>query len=421
MGLLDYLKGVFDQTTGNNDPMPPTPANGLLALSSKDKSGALGQALFQAGMGILSAKTGGNIGAAIGQGGMQGVQAYGSAIDDLKREKLQGYQIQRQQQREATQDERQAKLDGYTDINFNNQQTQFQQSQAKTQAMQELAKKHLKPDGSFDQNGYVAELYQYDPKEAMDYREKMDLAGERRASMALNREISNKAQFGGQEIMKDEAGNLFYGTTIRDPRTQQIVPSIVAADGSGVKPQGRLMIANNSYGLTAGEKVQQVGNEKTAELSAGAKGAAKAEMKGFGTTMAAIERAKEILPTATDSLVGRGRDAVFGAFGATTKAAQDASELDTTAGWLMTNVPKFSGPQSDKDVMTYNIMAGQVGDRSKPHAERLRSLQTLEQFMKLKNQENEALVGSGQYQQPSTQNNNVSANQPPQRTFKVLR
>jgi hypothetical protein len=168
MGIFDSW-GI-DQTTGNNDPL-----GGLLTLSKKDKSGALGQALFQAGMGILSAKTGGNIGAAIGQGGMQGVQAYGSAIDDLKREKLQGYQMQHQRtqdetesERMARQDERQAKLDGFAETNANNQQTVFQQSQAKMQAMKDLAAKYSQ-GGRFDEAGYINELSSVDPDKAMEY------------------------------------------------------------------------------------------------------------------------------------------------------------------------------------------------------------------------------------------------------------
>lgn len=408
MGLLDLFMGG---SNGIVDPAMAAKAAGsgglldFLTPTDADKTAALKRGLLAAGFGMLSAKTGGNALAALGQGGAQGVGAYDDMLQQQKQQKLTGYNMQRQQKQDDWSSEVQShQRAGWGREDANN---------AAIDAYKENFGQFKKPDGSFDERAAIAAYGSVDPASALKMQNDYEMKKEAIAARQQQASLANKAQFGGQEILKDEAGNLFFGTTIKDPSTKQIIPSVVAVDGTGIKPTGRLKIANNPYGLTDTEKVNQTGKEKAAEINATAEGAAKADMKGFGTTMSAIARAKELLPTATDSLMGKGRDALLGAVGATTKAAQDAAELETTAGWLMTNVPKFSGPQSDKDTATYNIMAGNVGDRSKPYKERMRSLQALEQFMQAKNQENVNLVGGNTTQAPATNT--------PQRTFKVLR
>lgn len=67
-------------------------------------------------------------------------------------------------------------------------------------------------------------------------------------------------QFGESLTLKDDEGRLFVGTQVRDPATGEITPKFAAVDGTGKPPTGRLQIAGQ-YGLTANEKVQQVGEE----------------------------------------------------------------------------------------------------------------------------------------------------------------
>lgn len=72
-----------------------------------------------------------------------------------------------------------------------------------------------------------------------------------------------KIQFGGQNVFKDAKGNLFYGTTRRDPATGEVQSVMSAIDGTGRQPEGRLQQAG-TYGLTAQEKVGQIASERTA-------------------------------------------------------------------------------------------------------------------------------------------------------------
>ena len=72
-----------------------------------------------------------------------------------------------------------------------------------------------------------------------------------------------KFQFGGQKTFKDDKGNLFFGTSRRNPSTGEVESVISSVSGEDIQPQGALEEAG-AYGLTAKEKVDQVGKEKGA-------------------------------------------------------------------------------------------------------------------------------------------------------------
>lgn len=100
-----------------------------------------------------------------------------------------------------------------------------------------------------------------------------------------------------------------------------------------------------------------------------------------------IERARHFLnpklnggPTASGfgSLVDQGASFI----GLTTPSAEKAAALDTISGWLTANVPRMEGPQSNYDVENYKTMAGRVGDRRLPVAQRVAALDELEAMHK---------------------------------------
>lgn len=102
------------------------------------------------------------------------------------------------------------------------------------------------------------------------------------------------------------------------------------------------------------------------------------EQKRQGQLGAGVDRAIELLnqkPTASGG--GALMDSAANFFGGSTKGADTASKLDTLSGWLVSNVPRMEGPQSDKDVLTYKTMAAEVGDRTKPISQRLAAAQEL--------------------------------------------
>jgi hypothetical protein len=94
-----------------------------------------------------------------------------------------------------------------------------------------------------------------------------------------------------------------------------------------------------------------------------------------------IGQARDLLKKATGSGVGKMVDAAGNMVGVSTAGADAAAQLETLSGWMTSNVPRFEGPQSDKDTSTYQIMAARVGDRGVPVSQRMAALDTVEQLM----------------------------------------
>jgi len=130
-------------------------------------------------------------------------------------------------------------------------------------------------------------------------------------------------------------------------------------------------------------KAQEVKSIKDAEAAADrAKTAAGKAVSARDLTMN-IWRARELLksdPTASGA--GAAVDKLMAWGGLTTKGANAASALDTLSGWMTANVPRMEGPQSNYDMENYKIMAGRVGDRTLPIAQRLAALDELEKIQK---------------------------------------
>jgi hypothetical protein len=93
--------------------------------------------------------------------------------------------------------------------------------------------------------------------------------------------------------------------------------------------------------------------------------------------LSALTDAENILKggRATASGIGNVVDAGARVVGVSTPGAQDAARLESLSGWLVSNVPRMEGPQSNYDVQIYMTMAGKVGDRTTPIPERMAALQ----------------------------------------------
>jgi hypothetical protein len=68
--------------------------------------------------------------------------------------------------------------------------------------------------------------------------------------------------------------------------------------------------------------------------------------------------------------------------GQSTPGAQRAGQLESLSGWLVANVPRMEGPQSNFDVQNYMTMAGKIGDRTVPVKERLAALDQVRELQK---------------------------------------
>lgn len=91
-----------------------------------------------------------------------------------------------------------------------------------------------------------------------------------------------------------------------------------------------------------------------------------------------IQKARETLPGATGSGVGALADTAGRYVGVTSDSAKRAAQLEALGGALVMKMPRMEGPQSNLDQILYREMAGKIGDRTVPVAEREAALQTVE-------------------------------------------
>ncbi len=133
------------------------------------------------------------------------------------------------------------------------------------------------------------------------------------------------------------------GPMIVDPRTGRATP--VTMNGAPVAPKGTAQKVQDAH---------SIGN--------------------------LLDLAGPLLDTATHSRIGQAYDATLAAAGQSTEGAQAAAQLRALEGALISKVPKMSGPQSDKDVLLYRQMAGQIGDPSVPVETRRAALKTVREI-----------------------------------------
>ena len=103
--------------------------------------------------------------------------------------------------------------------------------------------------------------------------------------------------------------------------------------------------------------------------------------KQYGIVKNALSDVRDLLPKATHSGLGSAVDSTANFFGQSTEGADAAAKLDTIGGWLTSTAPRFEGPQSDKDVAQYKMMAGNVANRNLPVSQRLQAVDALEKLM----------------------------------------
>lgn len=103
-------------------------------------------------------------------------------------------------------------------------------------------------------------------------------------------------------------------------------------------------------------------------------------IKDANEALALINTAKQIIPKSTGSYFGAGLDQASRFVGHSTDGDKAAAQLKALEGALVSKMPKMSGPQSDKDVLLYKQMAGEIGDPAIPNERKMAALQVIEQI-----------------------------------------
>lgn len=104
-----------------------------------------------------------------------------------------------------------------------------------------------------------------------------------------------------------------------------------------------------------------------------------------------------LLEKSTASGLGKMVDTGAAFFGKSTPGAEAAAALKPIADMALKLVPRFEGPQSDKDTASYKEAAGQLGNESLPVATRKKAAETIVRLMKERRNQfaNQAMINEG--------------------------
>lgn len=162
-----------------------------------------------------------------------------------------------------------------------------------------------------------------------------------------------------------------------------LIGNFGAGGGRGmVNPAAAEPAASGGVEFSPREKAEQAAEAELLKGRAGEQlkreSASSATQRQFSQMSAAAKMASDLLDQGpTGSGVGALVDKAGSFVGQPVKGQSQAAGLKAVGGWLVANVPRMEGPQSDRDVANYSVMAGQVGDETLPPSVRKEALKTV--------------------------------------------
>jgi hypothetical protein len=129
--------------------------------------------------------------------------------------------------------------------------------------------------------------------------------------------------------------------------------------------------------VSAGDAVGQTPYVKQSE---GKVNPAQQRVNDATDVLGILDRAEPLIDTATGSVLGNMVDAGQRLYGGSNQGAEASAQLKALEGLLVSKMPKMSGPQSDKDVLLYKQMAGQIGDPTIPAAQKRAAMKTIREL-----------------------------------------
>lgn len=137
--------------------------------------------------------------------------------------------------------------------------------------------------------------------------------------------------------------------------------------------------------------------KETAEAGVKNKETARSAVNKSDVMLEQIAQAEKLLKQGpTGSGVGSVVDAAGRVVGMSSPSAQTAAQLKAVSGWLVANVPRMEGPQSNFDVQNYQTMAGMVGNENIPVSERMAALAEVRRLQEKYRQYNQEKVEPAQ-------------------------
>jgi hypothetical protein len=147
--------------------------------------------------------------------------------------------------------------------------------------------------------------------------------------------------------------------------------------GAPARPLGTLSGEAGAQAAIEAAKAR-AGAQAKADVEIGT-GERKKEIKS-GSILEIADKANRLLDDAAGSYAGSAVSVGKQAIGFSDKKTKANSQLELLSGWLVSNVPRMEGPQSNFDVKNYKIMAARVGDSTVPVEDRRAALKMLVQL-----------------------------------------
>lgn len=171
---------------------------------------------------------------------------------------------------------------------------------------------------------------------------------------------------------------------IADP--QERANALAAFEQQMRTPGSTREVAGGGLEFSPAEKATQDADRarqvKTAEADVGRDTARLADIKTANRFLGIAKQVQEVFKDRpTDSGIGSMADSAGAFFGFTPPGAQAAARLKALGGWLVSNVPRMEGPQSNFDVANYQVMAADVANDKLPLDRRKAALDSITKML----------------------------------------
>jgi len=180
-------------------------------------------------------------------------------------------------------------------------------------------------------------------------------------------------------------------------------PGVSPAGGAGLTPAQ--LQQRQELGTTAGKAnietnaIVQREKLKPGAAAEGQQTATDVKNQGFADrSYDLMKPINEAILKSTGSTLGAGVDTVAAAIGKSTEGSKAISRLNVLSYGILSNIPRFEGPQSDIDVQMYKQAAGDFANKKAPVEDRLAALDALRSILQRydKAGKNDWTFGAGQ-------------------------
>lgn len=207
------------------------------------------------------------------------------------------------------------------------------------------------------------------------------IAGTPTNAMAPPRAAPGNAMLASQDAVPDFA-RLAAPRTIADADRDKRLLDVQKSEATARAAAG---VQRENAPARAAEAGQTTAAQTRARLEAEEAVKRRQDAERLGTAIREVERIIQpggLLQQATGSGAGALRDTLGNLVGMSSRAADAAAAIPPIADLVLKMVPRFEGPQSDRDVKVYEKAAGELSNSSLPNVQRLAAAREILRLMR---------------------------------------